>query len=738
MHIEQLEYEVWRLRGELNKLRASESQMDCHLYQDRLNRLASELNYMQEEITRMKIENVDSPPVPQKEIPEIALTASTNHIPEFNRNMPKQPFVKNIPFPKKTMDLEKTFGTGIMGIVASALIFISIIIFGGMIIPFLSQGMMAFLMFLVSFAIAGTGLALLKKNQTNKFNLSLCACGVVAICISLFVTRVIFGFIDNIIFLVLMSVWMAWMGYLCKKYHYMFRIIGEIGMLMASILGIAELCAYANLTSYIILILVCGTAFAIYHYNNPRIDYVRNGCSHVIHTIALLVFSCPLFMSDMPKSQQIIAFAFLLGLFVLEFVMAWKEDLKNGIFFYILTALQILIFAGCLYSFDETSSFAFLFAAAILLAPYMEKKQTAYPFIGEILLCSAYIIGSIGICDEIYAITSLVCVIPLFAYGYFRNKNICLYAGLIGFIYTTNNHLFMEGEGFGFIQFICVFILPFIAFVFVAQNRVGERFSPLPAAQPARLLSGIFPLRGPLHKADSLFNAIGYAICMYCLACGVNALCSPAEMSYAMNNAIIFYVISIVHLAIIKGRILKDESRTFEIGQSVVTFALMMSGSHLLAGYYEPKLTAAYTFFVVIALFALFSINSVRLLKKSELWGYYIALKYTFFMWITLGTVCDINIIFSIALLLFAFGSIVGGFTLRHKSFRIYGLMLSMISIFKLVLFDIKGKRMASNALSFLACGIICFGISFVYNKIEHKVKQTENENQSGQETGLI
>lgn len=694
MHIEQLEYEVWRLRGELNKLRASEARMDHNLYQDRLNRLESELNYMQEEITRMKTGNADALPVPGKEIPETILPENANHSPVFSQTMPKQPFVKNIPFPKKQMDLEKTFGTGIMGIVASALIFISIIIFGGMIVPFLSQQMMAFLMFLVSFAVSGAGLALLKKNQTNKFNLSLCACGVVAICISLFITRVIFGFIDNSIFLVLMSVWMAWMGYLCKKYHYMFRIIGEIGMLMASILGIAELCASANLTSYIILILVCGTAFAIYHYNNPRTDYVKNGCSHVIHTIALLVFALPLLASKMPDSLRITAFGFLLGFFVLEFVMVWQEDLGKGIFFYILTAFQTFTYALCLYFFNATASYAFLFAAAIMLTLYMNRKPAACQFIGEILACFAYIFGGIGICDEIYAIMPLVCVIPLFAYGYFKNKHIHLYAGLLGFLYITNEYFYMGIEGFGLIQFICVFALPFIAFVFTAR------------------------------KADAMFKAIGYAVCMYCLACGVNALCARTEITYAMNNAIIFFALSAVHLIIIKGRILNDESQVFEIFQSVVNFALMMLGSHLLAGYYEPKLNAACTFSVIIVLFALFSVNSVRLLKKSELWGYYIALKYTFFMWITLGTVCDINIIFSIALLLFAFGSIVGGFMLRHKSFRIYGLMLSMVSIFKLVLFDVKGKRMASNALSFLACGIICFCISFVYNKIEHKINE--------------
>ena len=47
-----------------------------------------------------------------------------------------------------------------------------------------------------------------------------------------------------------------------------------------------------------------------------------------------------------------------------------------------------------------------------------------------------------------------------------------------------------------------------------------------------------------------------------------------------------------------------------------------------------------------------------------------------------------------------------------------------MVSIFKLVLFDVTNKSALYNAVGFLVCGLICFGISFLYNKIENRVKK--------------
>lgn len=84
----------------------------------------------------------------------------------------------------------------------------------------------------------------------------------------------------------------------------------------------------------------------------------------------------------------------------------------------------------------------------------------------------------------------------------------------------------------------------------------------------------------------------------------------------------------------------------------------------------------------------------------------------------------ELSMLLSVLMLLFAAESIAFGFYKNYKSFRIYGLILSMVSVFKLILFDVSNKSARCNAVGFLVCGLICFGISYLYNKIESRMKK--------------
>lgn len=718
MHIEQLEYEVWQLRGKMNQLRASSGRMDPQIYSERLNRLDSELNYIHGELLRMKMSEAYANPLPEsetaRELPPAAPGSGidTPFPPQGEAHEPTPmsgDTTPPLPFPPirssgragQKVDLEKAFGTGIMGVVASVLIFVSIIIFGSLIIPFLSREMMAVLMFIVSFALSGAGLVLLKKNRLNKFNLSLCACGVTAVCISLFVTRILFGFIGDAAFLALMAAWIAAMAYLCKKYHYIFRLIGEIGMLMAGILGTAELSRSMNVAFYAVLAAVCGCSFALCHFMNRRESYVKDGLSHAIHTVALLAFAAPFrgYQPDAPG--QVFAYAVLIGLLALFLFLSWKEEIGNGILFYLLTTLQVMI-VGASFSAAGGKPFSLFFlTAGVLLVYFFSRKPGEGLAFGEACASALYLFGGIStaFAFEIGAFLSLVCIVPPYLYGCFKNRKVFLYAALFGEAACTVLLIslgFLTGtRNWGAKEFLLISAIPFAIFLCVARKR------------------------------ESIFKAAGYLISTICFAAGTFALCGNL-CEHPLSEALPFLILAVTHLVIIYGKILWDESALFEASYSIVTFLLMVAGCRILSSWSEPGLSGAVTFFMVLVLFALFSVNSARLLKKSELFGYYVAAKYTYLMLLTLEQVCSIGIVFSVCLLLFALACIIGGFRFRHKSFRIYGLILSMISVFKLILFDIEGKNRMSNAFGFLICGILCFGVSFVYNKIEHRWKESE------------
>ena len=93
-------------------------------------------------------------------------------------------------------------------------------------------------------------------------------------------------------------------------------------------------------------------------------------------------------------------------------------------------------------------------------------------------------------------------------------------------------------------------------------------------------------------------------------------------------------------------------------------------------------------------------------------------------MLVVLNSFDSANFVMSIACLLLAIASIIIGFAGDYKSIRIYGLVLSMISIFKLIMIDISYANTLGHALSFFVSGVLCFVISLIYNLIDKKMQE--------------
>lgn len=626
--IDQLEHDIWILKGKLLTLKQQLPYTMEGMEKERLAKLELELQDMQEEIKRMKETPASSPapdiqPVPFKEPSALKETSA-----------PKKP----APRQEKSFDLEKTFGTGIMGITASILVFISIIIFGSLLIPHLSKGIMTLLMFLASFALAGSGMFLLRKNETNKFYLSLCACGVTAIAVSLFVTRIFFGLIDNMAFLCFISVWMALTAYLCHKYHYLFRIIGELGILITSILGITEILFLTEWYFYIILVFIYGSSSLAFHYAKPRESYEKNAFSHIKHTIALTAFSLPLQLWNkellfIEISFMCLSFFFLV---LLELLIVWNEKVTHGVLFYLLSGIQMVLLAVTVSKAYQMQSSLFFVLVSLFLIYLFSRKQTKQETVGDLCAVLLYLAGGWNLMESPIG-CSLLCVIPPFLYGYFRHKKVFLYSGLVGMVSTfTNNDTTI-------LSFLFMTLIPFILFLFLARKESDHRFSSIGYGWMMLIL---------YHSLFGLFDKYGFA--------------------YSESITLSFLALAFSHLLIIKGNLLKEESKPFEITSFLLTGILMIFGISVLYKEYR-------TFFVILAALGLFVINSKKLLQKSERFGYYIALKYTIFMLVVLDVSWNLAIVYSVCMLLFSFFSILAGFFYEHKSFRIYGLLLSML-----------------------------------------------------------
>lgn len=91
-----------------------------------------------------------------------------------------------------------------------------------------------------------------------------------------------------------------------------------------------------------------------------------------------------------------------------------------------------------------------------------------------------------------------------------------------------------------------------------------------------------------------------------------------------------------------------------------------------------------------------------------------------------MGIAASILIFISIASIIFAIISIYYGFIANYKYLRIFGLILSIFSVIKLILIDISYDDTIWRALSFFICGILCFVISVIYNKIDKKIESNQ------------
>lgn len=79
----------------------------------------------------------------------------------------------------------------------------------------------------------------------------------------------------------------------------------------------------------------------------------------------------------------------------------------------------------------------------------------------------------------------------------------------------------------------------------------------------------------------------------------------------------------------------------------------------------------------------------------------------------------DYGIILSLCVIIVSSLFIIGGFMMKKKGMRLFGLIIILMSIIKMILIDISETSSLIRVIAFIFGGIICFGISYVYNRLE-------------------
>lgn len=197
-----------------------------------------------------------------------------------------------------------------------------------------------------------------------------------------------------------------------------------------------------------------------------------------------------------------------------------------------------------------------------------------------------------------------------------------------------------------------------------------------------------------------------------------------SELAYFVYS--LGYLIYVNYSVAFKDNLNKFRSKVLFVINKIYNNIVLMIGITLL---YDINFNEPLRFITLLMCFGLCFIDIQNLIKSEKEWvGYYLSLKMTIFLNIVLYVFTQdlsVTYLYSILTLIIAVISIIIGFKLKKKSFRISGLWLSLFSSLKLVLIDISYDNSISRILSLIFSGLLCFGIVWVYNRMSESLKES-------------
>lgn len=811
-----LENQILNARKRLNDLiyefgTGNQNPGNAALYQEKIRQMEAELQYMNNQLQMLKgAQNTSVSVNSDMNLNKVPQNFGPFHVPNNEKAAGKIPdpvmFRPKVWLNKperKTQDYEKMFGKSFMGIFASVLIFISLIIFATLILPHLTDTIKLLGMYIVSLAVLCAGLLLYRKNHNNLFYIAIIGCGTGSLYLSLLLSNLYFKVFGDLVLYVLILAWAVFVRYLTRIKHFVFTIIGQIGIFIASVLGTILCVSKADTGKFFVLSIfyfISAVVFSgigktylkslvrsgrngVNEENNGEIAegkvfggietindnsvssmdregianstnaaagrntvgityYENNLITHICKTLNVIVFVMGFtFISNSvyrhspesgPSFLIVLNVLLFMGYLLFEFFFSYKEKCRHGLVFQILTVINTVLLV-CLFNLtqllDEDWAFAFMYIAAITVLFYIEKKNAEYKLFSQICCLILIFIACANntlIEEHLYIYLT---AIPFMLYGRWKRQNVYLGAGIV----------YMAG-------------LPL--FIWSTYN-----INSVEALVMLAVLYGVFLYTG--RKSDPVwFNAIGYIVlCLTSMRLVYDisrdlwetftdfrslTYYDPetSELKTSLNEMIrtyssltTFYIIAIVHLILSKleyfGKdqvIAKVIAKKISIGKVGTIEGIMLGINAILmfAGCSLMYITdqIPWKLPVILITILLFLINSKNLLAKHKHAGFYIAFKYTVLMLCILNSYDVVDYATSICLLVFAIISIIAGFYKDTISFRLYGLVLSMISIVKLIMFDIKYDSTVENAVSFFVSGVLCFVISFIYNRIDGKLRR--------------
>lgn len=594
---------------------------------------------------------------------------------------------------------EKTIGKSLMGIFASVLIFISLILFATLLLPYFNDTAKMITTYVVSFAFLGLGLWKMKKDPQNKFYIALTGCGMGALYISLLLSNMYFKVLGDIPLYVLIAIWGIGVMLFSKERSKIFQVIGELGITIAMLFGCALCLDEGDVVKFIVLIVFYIISFGAFYVIHYQEEFADNLMQHIFNVINLssIGIACLGFPGEAITRMEV----WMLFILVLASLAScfWHKTERESFGFCIFGMIYLImgyVILACFCSHRWVFGILAYLSAILFMVLFHWKKteEQEGKYVTQWLL---YVVAIIGVCcwenGFAYGAVPLL-ILPALVAGFWTKNTLFRYAGLL----VGAGYLFFVYDMNVYVHYLLCLVVVAVAHALL------------------------------YWKKDCY--QLGYKICVYLLT--MMTLLQGAEVLYEIFDkddyiGIIIYILVVAYNLFAMKSSFNMDFKTCEQESTVfynfVNLILMLIGLGAIA---DGNGASIHHVIWIIVTLVTFLVNSKNYLDKRDNMaaGVYVGVKFVIFLIVVLNSFEAVNYIISISCLLFAIVSIIIGFMGDYKALRMFGLVLSMISIFKLIMVDISYQNTLGNALSFFGSGILCFVISLIYNYIDKKVKE--------------
>jgi len=675
---------------------------------------------------------------------------------------------------KSASKFEENLGGKVMGIVAAVLIFIGLFLFGSMLYERLGDTARIALLFLVSFLLLGAGLFLERKRE-NWFTTSLIGCGFGAVYISLFITALYFGRMEQEVLYILLMFWLIAIGlYVFHRQSYTVALLGQIGIAFSVLFGslgiesagqFTFLCIYfvalsllylwivlwrflpeteKKPYSWIQLTAVCMNLLQVWvlaaSYGNLFGEWGEFGGKNWIAGLLLCLYCLvlPLFFLLRQRSMA--------GLSLLPSVSE-KHRINEKTFpvykagigsVWLLTAQQIvtwIVFVFVSYILFEADIPQGLFQYGGLLASYLIIQlfgPTGIEGRGVSIVNAAaafVLLWEFDFPPLLYvSVFALFCAVTAL-FGMFGSeypvrsvRNAC-----------TNRWEFLckEEKGRSFDKFMsCAYLLPILSsyyydeppFILFLITVFGIAF-----------FAGSFVFlyqKGREHRFADGWKVVLYLFGMVYIFVDASFLIGNVIDESILHMTLLLTVLVLCNCAAFYTGFRKKLSdakvmdTTANLFVRIVHNILWIWGIILLHSGALEDYPFLCLWLILLTLYLCGSglYEQYKTYTGKNWIGIYFGLRITFYMIAVLTAFDGIEGYFiSCALLVLAILFVLAGFPLRLAPLRIYGLCLAMFAVVKLLMIDVEHDNSMETVLCFLGAGVLCFAINFIYNYVKKR-----------------